>query len=132
MSNFQEMMNSERPVKIQLDREMTLEEIFDKMNARAADFRLPFKLKKGLFGKRIEFEKDKDLELIVNVTVKGKEVTVRPVVQRNQTAIGTGDVQIRIDKNSIFGKGIKGVLNTPAERGKFVAETAETIRKILS
>ena len=132
MSNFQEMMNSERPVKIQLDREMTLEEIFDKMNARAADFRLPFKLKKGLFGKRIEFEKDKDLELIVNVTVKGKEVTVRPVVQRNQTAIGTGDVQIRIDKNSMFRKGVKGVLNTPAERGKFVAETAETIRKILT
>ena len=76
MANFQEMMNSERPVKIQLDREMTLEEIYERMSARASDFRLPFKLKKGLFGKRIEFEEDKDLELIVNVTVKGKEVAV--------------------------------------------------------
>ena len=76
MANFQEMVNSERPVKIQLDREMTLEEIYERMSARASDFRLPFKLKKGLFSKRIEFEKDKDLELIVNVTVKGKEVAV--------------------------------------------------------
>lgn len=42
-------MNSERPVKIQLDKEMTLEEIYEKMNARASDFRLPFELKKGLF-----------------------------------------------------------------------------------
>ena len=70
------MVNSERPVKIQLDREMTLEEIYERMNARASDFRLTFKLKKGLFGKRIEFEEDKDLELVVNVTVKGKEVAV--------------------------------------------------------
>ena len=76
MANFQEMMNSERPVKIQLDRAMTIEEIYKKMNVRASEFRLPFKLKKGLFGKRIEFEEDKDLELIVNVTVKGKEVAV--------------------------------------------------------
>lgn len=132
MANFQEMMNSERPVKIQLDKEMTLEEIYEKMNVRASDFRLPFKLKKGLFGKKIEFERDKDLELVVNVTVKGKEVTVRPVIHQNKTAVGTGNVQIRIDKNSMFRKGVKGVLNTPAERGKFVAETAEKIRKILS
>lgn len=132
MANFQEMMNSERPVKIQLDKEMTLEEIYEKMNARASDFRLPFKLKKGLLGKKIEFEKDKDLELVVNVTVKGKEVTVRPVIHQNQTALGTGNVQIRIDKNSMFGKGIKGVLNTPAERGKRISETAEIIRNILS
>lgn len=132
MANFLEMMNSERPIKIQLDKEMTLEEIYEKMNARASDFRLPFKLKKGLLGKKIEFEKDKDLELVVNVTVKGKEVTVRPVIHQNKTAVGTGNVQIRIDKNSMFRKGVKGVLNMPAERGKFVAETAETIRKILT
>lgn len=55
---------------------MTLEEIYERMSARASDFRLPFKLIKGLFGKRIEFEKDKALELVVNVTVKGKEVAV--------------------------------------------------------
>ena len=93
---------------------------------------MPFKLKKGLFGKKIEFERDSDLELVVTVTVKGSEVTVRPIVQQNHTTVGVGGFEARVDKNGILRKGLKGVLNMPAERGKRVAETAEIIKSILT
>lgn len=132
MAGFKETMTSERPVKIQLTREMKLEEIYEKMTSKASDFKMPFKLKKGLFGKKIEFERDSDLDLVVTVTVKGSEVTVKPIVQQNQTSVGVGGMNVRIDKNGMLRKGIKGVLDMPAERGKRVAETAEAIKNILT
>ncbi|MGN1432528.1 MAG: hypothetical protein ACI4XI_02390 [Ruminococcus sp.] len=132
MASFKDTMTSERPVKIELSREMEIEEIYEKMNQRASDFKMPFKLKKGLFGKKIEFKRDSDLELVVTVTVKGNEVTVKPIVQQSQTTVGIGGFEARVDKNSMLRKGFKGVLDTPAERGKRVAETAETIKSILS
>ena len=64
MANFQEMVNSERPVKIQLDREMTLEEIYERMNARASDFRLPFKLKKAFSARKSNLKRTKTLSLL--------------------------------------------------------------------
>lgn len=131
MASFKDTMTSERPVKIELGREMEIEEIYEKMNQRASDFKMPFKLKKGLFGKKIEFERDSDLELVV-VTVKGSEVTVKPVVQQNQTSVGIGGFETRVDKNGMLRKGFKGVLEMPAERGKRVAETAELIKNILT
>ena len=132
MASFKDTMTSERPVKIELGREMELEEIYEKMNQRASDFKMPFKLKKGLFGKKIEFERDSDLELVVTVTVKGSEVTVRPIVQQNHTTVGVGGFEARVDKNGMLRKGLKGVLEMPAERGKRVAETAELIKNILT
>ncbi|MGN1123990.1 MAG: hypothetical protein ACI4RR_06560 [Eubacterium sp.] len=47
MASFKDTMTSERPVKIELGREMGLEEIYEKMNQRASDFKMPFKLKKS-------------------------------------------------------------------------------------
>lgn len=66
------------------------------------------------------------------MTVKGSEVTVRPIVQQNHTSVGVGNINARVDKNGMLRKGFKGVLEMPAERGKRVAETAEIIRNILS
>ena len=132
MASFKDTMTSERPIKIELGREMELEEIYEKMNQRASDFKMPFKLKKGLFGKKIAFERDSDLELVVTVTVKGNVVTVRPIVLQNHTTVGVGGFEARVDKNGMLRKGLEGVLNMPAERGKRVAETADLIKNILS
>lgn len=131
MAGFKEMMSADNPVKFQLNREMELEEIYEKMNSRASEFKMPFKLKKGIMGKSIQFDTDKDLELSIRVTVKGKEVTVKPIVKQNQTSVGAGGFQVRVDRNSALRKGVKGVLNMPIERQKCVKATADTIQKIL-
>lgn len=132
MADLKEMIKALHPVKIQLGRDTELEEIYEKMNENSSDFQMSFKLKKGIFGKRIEFSKQKDLDLIIRVTVKDREVTVRPIVQETRTTVGTGNINFRVDKKSAFNQGISGVLNLPAERVAYFENTVETIRNILT
>ncbi len=132
MADLKEIMKSQRSIKIELGREEELEEIYEMMNAKASDFKMPFKLKKGILGKRIEFDKERDLDLIVSVTVKDRQITVRPIVHESKTMVGTGNMNIRVDKNSVFNKGVKGMLNLPAERAAYLESVAETIRNILT
>lgn len=132
MADLKEMIKALHPVKFQLGRDTELEEIYEKMNENSSDFQMSFKLKKSIFGKRIEFNKEKDLDLIIRVTVKDREVTVRPIVQETRTTVGTGNINFRVDKKSAFNQGISGVLNLPAERAAYFENTVETIRNILT
>lgn len=57
-------MTSERPIKIELGREMELEEIYEKMNQRASDFKMPFKLKKVFSERKLNLKEIQTLSLL--------------------------------------------------------------------
>ncbi len=131
MANFKEMLESQKPIKIEFTREMEIDELYSKLSPRASEFKNEFELKKGLFGKKIQFKKDAETDLIINVTVKGNVITVKPVIQENKTSVGVGGVDFRVDKNSVLKKGIGGVMDIPIQRGNYLKDVAETIKNIL-
>ena len=102
MKGFKEMLDSQKPIKIELTREMELDELYSKLSPRASEFKNEFKLKKGLFGKKVQFKKDAETDLIIIVTVKGNVITVKSTVQETKTSVGVGGVDFRVDKNSVF------------------------------
>ena len=64
MASFKDTMTSERPIKIELGREMELEEIYEKMNQRASDFKMPFKLKKVFSERKSNLKEIQTLSLL--------------------------------------------------------------------
>lgn len=131
MANFKEMLDSQKPIKIELSREIELDELYSKLSPKSSEFKNEFELKKGLFGKKIQFKKDAETDLIITVTVKGNVITVKPVIQENKTSVGTGGIEFRVDKNSILRKGVSGVMDIPIQRGNYLKEVANTIKNIL-
>ena len=51
------------PREFDLSYSTTLEEIFDKLNARRTAFQMPFQIKGGVAGQRIVFEKEPNLDV---------------------------------------------------------------------
>lgn len=132
MAGFKEMLEAQKPIKIQLSKELELDEVYSMMNSKASQFKNEFELKKSLLGKRIQFKKDAETDLIVTVTVKSDTVIVKPVIQENKTTVGVGNVDFRVDKNSMLNKGISGVANIPLQRAEYLKNIAETIKNILA
>ena len=50
MGNLSDLTKTTIPREFDLSAEMTLEEIFDKLNARASAFEMPFSIKGGIGG----------------------------------------------------------------------------------
>lgn len=132
MASLAEMAKAQAPRTFELGAEMTIEEIYAKMQEKAAAFELPFALKKGIGGQTVTFEKNKELDVIISVSVKGNTVKVTPVLQENKTSVGVGGFSMRVDKNSVAKKGVKGVMDLPMQRGAYTDEVTETIKKILA
>ena len=67
MENFTNTMKeaafATNPREFDLPAPTTLEEIMEKLNARAAAFQMPFKIKGGVPGQRISFEKEPNLDV---------------------------------------------------------------------
>ena len=131
MASLAEMAKATAPRTFELAAEMTAEEAFSLLQARASAFQLPFELKKGLGGPNITFQKEKETDVIITVTFKGNVVKVTPVIQENKTTVGVGSVDMRIDKNGILNKGMKGLMDLPMQRGAYTDAVTETIKKIL-
>lgn len=110
---------------------MDIDEIYSKLSERASEFKNEFKLKKGLLGKRIQFKKDPEVDVIANVSVKGNIITVKAVIQEVASNVGLGNVSFRTDKNSVFQKGVKGVMDIPLQRAEYLKTVADTIKNIL-
>lgn len=132
MAGLQEMAKASAPREFELGREWTLEEVFQKLNARAAAFQMPFSIKGGISGDRIAFEKEKNLDVAIGVYVKGNHIKVQPVIKESQSTVGVGGVSMRTDKNSVLRKGVKGVMDLPMIRGEYVDTVTDTIKKILN
>lgn len=132
MASLAEMAKANAPRTFELSAPITAEEAYEKLQARAAAFQMPFDLKNGIGGKHITFKKEKVTDVIVSVSFKENVVKVTPILQENQTSVGVGGMSMRVDKNSIAKKGIQGVMDLPMQRGAYTDEVTETIKKILN
>ncbi len=108
----------------------TLEEIHEKLSARAAAFQMPFKIKGGIPGQRITFEKEPNLDVGLWLFVKdGTHIRVQPVISESKTTVGG----MRVDKNSVLRKGLKGAtVGLAQQRGGYIDAVTETVKKILN
>lgn len=116
------------PREFDLSYPITLEELCDKLNARASAFQMPFSIKGGVPGKRIAFEKEPNLDMVLWVYVKdGTHIRVQPSLQEVKTTVNG----MRVDKNSALRRGAKGAfVSLPVARGEYVDLVTDTIKKI--
>ena len=134
MENFTNTMKeaafATNPREFDLPAPTTLEEIMEKLNARAAAFQMPFKIKGGVPGQRISFEKEPNLDVGLWLYLKdGTHVRIQPVITENKTTVGG----MRVDKNSVLRKGVKGAtVGLAQERGGYIDAVTETVKKILN
>lgn len=61
--NLKDSMTATFPREFDIPNPMTIQEIYDKINARAAAFQMPFSIKGGVPGERIVFAKERILML---------------------------------------------------------------------
>ncbi len=132
MASLSEMAKAQAPRTFELAQPLTLEELFEKMQARAAAFQMPFDLKKGIGGPHIAFKKEKVTDVIVHVSIKENTVKITPLIQENTSSVGVGGISMRTDKNSLGRKGVKGMLDLPMQRGAYTDKVMETIQKIIA
>lgn len=134
MSNFTDSMKeaafATNPREFDLPYSTTLEEIMEKLSARAAAFQMPFKLKGGVPGQRISFEREPNLDVGLWLFLKdGTHIRIQPVISESTTTVGG----MRVDKNSVLRKGVKGAtVGLATERGAYIDTVTETVKKILN
>lgn len=118
------------PREFDLSYSTTLEEILEKLNARAAAFQMPFQIKGGIPGPRITFEKEPNLDVGLWLFLKdGTHIRIQPVISESKTSVGG----MRVDKNSVLRKGLKGAtIGIVQERGGYIDTVTETVKKILN
>lgn len=108
----------------------TLEEVLEKLNARAAAFQMPFSIKGGIPGKRIAFEKEPNLEVALWLYVQDEtHIRIQPCISQNTTSVNG----VRVDKNSALRRGVKNMaVELPIARGAYIDQVTETVKKILN
>ena len=83
MANLAEMAKATAPRTFELAAPITVEEAYEKLQARAAAFQMPFSLKSGIGGKHIGFKKEKETDVIIHVSIKETTVKITPLIQEN-------------------------------------------------
>lgn len=122
--DLKKAINSAAPRKIEMNRSMTIEELFALLDQHKEEFSVPFKLS-GFLGKRIIFKREPKLEMQLWVTVKGNEITLRPNIQEG--TIETDGFSIRTaDLKNGFG------LSTELNRDDYVNDVLAKITKIVN
>ena len=115
---------SAAPRKIEMNRSMTIEELYSLLEQHKDEFPVPFKLSSFL-GKRIVFKREPRLEMQLLVTVKGNVITVRPNLQEGTIESGGFSVRTADLKN---GFGLKTELN----RDDYVNDVVAKITRIVN
>ena len=118
------------PREFDLSYSTTLEEIMEKLNARRAAFQMPFQIKGGVPGQRISFEKEPNVDVGLWLYLKdGTHIRIQPVITEAKMSVGG----MRVDKNSVLRKGLKGAtVGLATERGGYIDIVTETVKKILN
>lgn len=115
---------SAAPRKIEMNRSMTIEELYSLLEQHKDELSVPFKLSSFL-GKRITFKREPRLEMQLLVTVKGNVITVRPNLQEG--SIETGGFSVRTaDLKNGFG------LQTEFGRDDYVNDVVAKITRIVN
>lgn len=129
MVDIKAMAAATAPREFELSYTTTIEDVYEKLSTHASAFKMPFKIKGGIPGKRISFEKEPNLDVTVWVFVKdGNKIKVMANIQENTTTVNG----MRVDKNSVIQKGVSGVANLPIQRGEYLDEVTENVKKILN
>ena len=128
--NAKAVVTSTLPREFDISYSTTLEEVYEKLNARAAAFQMPFEIKGGIAGQRIAFVKEPDLDIAIWLYVKdGSHIKIVPNLQQSQTSVNG----IRVDKNSVLRRGVKGAyVDIHVERGAYADKVTDTVKKILN
>ncbi len=127
--NLKDSMTATFPREFDIPNAMTIQEIYDKLDARAAAFQMPFSVKGGIPGERVVFEKEPNLDVTLWLHVKnGTHIKITPVTQDSSAKINGIDV----GKNSVMRKGVKGVASRPLLQGQYIDGVTDTIKKILA
>ena len=117
---------AEMPRKIQCNRTITIEELYELLQQHAEEFPVPFKLSTFL-GKRIVFAREPKLEMQIWVMVKGNEITVRPNAQ--DAEFETEGFAI----SSVFLKNLEsGLLGAELNRDTYINYMTDTITRIVN
>ena len=112
------------PRKIETNREITIQELYDLLTPHASEFPVPFKLS-NMLGKKIIFKRHPSLELQLWVTVKGNVITVRPNIQEG--TIETNNFSVRTaDLKNGFG------IQTELNRDDYVEDVVAKISRIVN
>lgn len=134
MENFADttkaVAGATRPREFDISYSTTLEEVLNKLNARASAFQMPFSIKGGIPGQRIVFEKEPNLDVTLWLYVKdGTHIKIQPQISNNTTSVNG----IRVDKNSALRRGLKNTaVELPLARGEYIDTVTETVKKILN
>jgi len=115
---------SAAPRKIEMNRSLTLEELYSLLEQHKDEFSVPFKLSSFL-GKRIVFKREPRLEMQLLVTAKNNVITVRPNLQEGTIESGGFSVRTADLKN---GFGLKTELN----RDDYVNDVVAKITRIVN
>ena len=115
---------SAAPRKIEMNRSLTLEELYSLLEQQKDEFSVPFKLSSFL-GKRIVFKREPRLEMQLLVTVKNNVITVRPNLQEGTIESNGFSVRTADLKN---GFGLKTELN----RDDYVSDVVAKITRIVN
>ena len=115
---------SAAPRKIEMNRSLTLEELYSLLEQHKDEFSVPFKLSSFL-DKRIVFKREPRLEMQLLVTVKNNVITVRPNLQEGTIESGGFSVRTADLKN---GFGLKTELN----RDDYVNDVVAKITRIVN
>ena len=112
------------PRKIETNRNITIEELYDLLLEHQDEFSMPFKLTSFL-GKRITFAREPRLEMQLLVSVKDNVITVRPNVQ--ETSFGNENFSIRTAdlKNG-------GPFGTEFSRDDYINDVVDKITRIVN
>ena len=77
--NLKDSMTATFPREFDIPNAMTIQEIYDKLNAHAAAFQMPFSIKGGVPGERIVFAKEPNLDVTIWLHVKnGTHIKITP------------------------------------------------------
>lgn len=134
MANFTDSMKeaafATSPREFDLSYSTTLEEILDKLNARRTAFQMPFQIKGGVAGQRIVFEREPNLDVTLWLYLSnGTHIRVQPVISEAKASVGG----VRVDKNSVLRKGVKGAtIGLATDRGGYIDAVTDAVRKILN
>ena len=112
------------PRKIEANRDLTIEELYELLKQHENEFDQPFKLS-NMLGKRITFKRHPRLEMQLLVTVKGNVIKVTPNLQEG--SIETEGFSIRTaDLKNGFG------LKTELNRDDYIEDFVATITRIVN
>ena len=115
---------SAAPSKIEMNRSISIEELYSLLEQHKEEFSVPFMLSSFL-GKRITFKREPRLEMQLLVTVKGNVITVRPNLQEGTIESGGFSIRTADLKN---GFGLKTELN----RDDYVSDVVAKITRIVN